>query len=626
MNRLSYQFLIVVYLGLYYSATGNAQQLDSILVRYPEMLFINGNVVSMDDNGVNENVGSVYQAVAIRDGRILSLGTTDSIRSLAGPQTKIYDVKGRTIIPGIIDTHSHPHEYAMGHWGPPREGNFTVEEEEGDTWDNIAQKTLDQVASIKDKFEPGYWVFIDLPGSIKTSDIDINAMLRVHRFLTRHMLDKANSVQNIYITGNRGVLNTRGMESYGAFFGGVDQNDDEPYPDVYHDDGITLSGSVGRVIDEETTEIPLLKAVIEQELLEWAAYGITTYSSRSGMANMVSAILLLDKEGRMPIRHAYSVDSYWFRMMPGNPIFRVDLSGTGTDWLWLNSISISSGDGAYPLHATTIEARPEVKERELLRNRIKYVREYAANGLRWANTHVAGDRTLDVALDLLEIGSAEAGLSLDEIHAKRHASDHCRMNPRPEQLPRLKRLDITMSCAPKYIRGDGPDVIKDYGSEYLSWVVPMKTTIDAGVRTVFEIDTHSVAGEGVFYHIGQYVNRFGPNGEVYAPEQRINRVWALKTATSWASYYVLKEDVLGTLEEGKFADLLVLNKNYFDRDVIPDPMIRTVRPLMTVIGGHVRYLDNGLAAEFKTDPVGIQPEQVIRTISDWEQNPEVLHR
>jgi predicted amidohydrolase YtcJ len=551
----------------------------------------------------------------------MSLGTTESIKKLAVPSTVVYDVKGRTIIPGIIDTHVHLHESAMGHWGPPRTGDYDIEAEEGDTWDDIVQKTLALAESLKTKHPPGYWVFINIPRYLSTSNIQKDTMLRVHRMLTRHMLDKVNSVQKIYITGNRGVLNTLGMQSYGEFFGGVDEKDDEPYPDVFHDDGITLSGSVGRVIEEETTDPSLLMAVIEQEYLEWAAYGVTTYSSRTGMSNMMASIMALDKAGRMPIRYAYGYDSYWFRMMPGHPAFITDMSGTGSDWLWLNSLSLSSGDGAYPLFATTIEARPEIKERELLRSRISYVKDYAAAGLRWANTHVAGDRTLDVAMDMLESGSADAGLTLEQIQSKRHASDHCRVNPRPEQLPRLKKLNITMSCAPKYIE-QGDRLAKDYGKEYVSWMVPMRSMFDAGVRAVLETDTHSVAGEGLFYHISQFVNRFGPNGEVFAPEQRINRILALKTATTWAAYYVLKEDKMGTLEEGKFADLLVLNKDYFDQGTVPDNMIRTVRPLMTMVGGHTRYLDPVLATEFKTEPAGIQPEQVIRRITEWEKNPD----
>ncbi|NIN35356.1 MAG: hypothetical protein GTO60_09805, partial [Gammaproteobacteria bacterium] len=76
-----------------------------------------------------------------------------------------------------------------------------------------------------------------------------------------------------------------------------------------------------------------------------------------------------------------------------------------TDTLWFNSWSATSNDGAYPLLATTIEARPEIKERELLRNRISVTGEYAGAGLRFGNTHIAGDRTLEVTMDLIEAGS-----------------------------------------------------------------------------------------------------------------------------------------------------------------------------------------------------------------------------
>ena len=110
------------------------------------------------------------------------------------------------------------------------------------------------------------------------------------------MLDEVNSDQNIYITGNRGVLNTRGLETYGSFFGGAG-DPDEPYPDVYPDDGITLSGSVGRVIRGEITPIPLFMNVMEQEFREFTALGITTFGSRIGLYNQTAAIKALDKAG-----------------------------------------------------------------------------------------------------------------------------------------------------------------------------------------------------------------------------------------------------------------------------------------------------------------------------------------
>lgn len=606
--------LTALCLGLLFLADVCAQgQVDPRLINYPEMVLVNGNVVSMDDEGVNENVGSTYEALAVRNGRIFAMGATENIRRLIGPDTQVYDLNGRTVIPGIIDTHSHPHGSAVGHWGQPEyEGyvTYTIEAEPGDTWEDIARKTLDLAGEIKDKHAAGEWIMIEWPRQMKGVDMVKDTALSVHRVLTRYMLDEVNAVQNIMVPGNRGVVNTPAMEAYESYFGGE-------HPDMY-DDGVFLSTTVPSAIRGELRPLPYYMDIIEQELREYTAYGITTIASRIELYNVTAAFKALDKAGRLPLRFAYGKDSAWFRTMPDIPEFRTDLSGVGSDWLWLNSVSITSGDGAYPLFATTIEARPEIKEREVLRDRVRYIKDYASKGLRWGNTHVAGDRTLDVALDMIEQGSAQAGMTPEEIRAKRHASDHCRLNPRPDQLPRLKKLGIIMSCASKYLWDDPIEVAEDYGEEYLDWIVPMRSIIEGGVRAVFEIDTHEVAGQGVFFYIGQYVNRLDRDGNVAAPGQRINRIWALKTATSWASYYVLKEDVIGSLKGGKFADFIVLNKNYFDEDEVPDPMIKTVRPLMTVIGGHVRYLDPALAKEFNVEPVGIHPEQVISQIHEWE--------
>lgn len=213
MNTATSTGCKILCLSMFYASTVVAQQLDPRLVTYPDLIVVNVNVVSMEDDGVNEDVGSTYQALAVRDSRILGLGTTEEIRRMAGPDTAVYDVRGRTVILGIIDTHSHPYESAMGHWGPRRTGTYKIVEEAGDTWDDIFRKTLDLVGELKTKHEPDSWLFIDWPGNIESSDIQKDTMIRVHRAFTRHMLDEVNSEQNIYITGNRGVLNTRAMEA-----------------------------------------------------------------------------------------------------------------------------------------------------------------------------------------------------------------------------------------------------------------------------------------------------------------------------------------------------------------------------------------------------------------------------
>lgn len=609
MIKVLLQSLIICGIGLSCIGSGQAQQTDPRLLIYPEVVIINGNIVSMDDSGVNENIGPVYQALAIRNGRILDLGTTADIRKLAGPDTRVYDVKGRTVIPGIIDTHTHIWDMAQEHWGPKLDNLYQIKADKDDTWKIIVQKTLDLVASEKSKKKPGEWMIISWPRRVEGIQSDV--AIRNHRVLTLQMLDKANNVQKVLIEGNRGVMNTPAMAAYGAYFGG-------DYPEMEPEYGIVLSATVDRLLfAEELYDMKTQIAMIGQEISEWAAYGTTAWSSSVESYKQLAAVLALDAQGRLATRVAYAFGPSFYRTMPLHPYLLHDFKGYGTDHLWFNAWSTTSNDGAYPLLATTIEARPEIKERELLRGRNDYTREYAAANLRFSNTHIAGDRTLDVTMDMIEQGSKEANLTEEQIRAKRHASDHCRLNPRPEQLPRLKKLGIIMSCAPKYIGGDGPEVAKDYGEQYLDWVVPMRSMLEAGVMVVYESDTHEVAGVGHFYYLGQMVTRQTDAG-VLAPQQTINRVLALKTATTWAPYYLFKETEMGTLEKGKFADLQVLNKDYFDQKSLPDAMLKTVRPLMTLVGGKTSYLDTALAAELKTEPAGIQPEQLIKQIAEWE--------
>ncbi len=93
------------------------------------------------------------------------------------------------------------------------------------------------------------------------------------------------------------------------------------------------------------------------------------------------------------------------------------------------------------------------------------------------------------------------------------------------------------------------------------------------------------------------------DGKVWQPEERIDRVHAMKMWTRWAAEYVRHPDQLGSLEEGKWADLLVIDRDYF---TVPVDDILKVRPLMTMVGGKVEALNASLASEWRVEPVGHQ--------------------
>jgi predicted amidohydrolase YtcJ len=177
--------------------------------------------------------------------------------------------------------------------------------------------------------------------------------------------------------------------------------------------------------------------------------------------------------------------------------------------------------------------------------------------------------------------------------------------PRPDQIPRIAKLGMIAGATNKYILRT-PEWVLDYGEQALEMVAPRKSMIDAQIMNGFEIDAPlENTPWNMFLSLYWSIARQGPDGEVYAPHQRIGRELALKTATIWGAHYVLKEQVLGSLERGKFADFLVLDRDYL---TIPERDIPQIRILMTVVGGKVEHLVPTLARELGMRTAGANVE------------------
>ena len=103
------RFIAMVLIILLQGSLLYSQQLppEVEIMGYADTVFVNGKVVSMDDRSASAQVGNVYQAVAVKGDSIMKLGTNDEVRGLAGRRTRVLDLDGRTLIPGIIETHQH---------------------------------------------------------------------------------------------------------------------------------------------------------------------------------------------------------------------------------------------------------------------------------------------------------------------------------------------------------------------------------------------------------------------------------------------------------------------------------------------------------------------------------------
>ena len=633
------------------SVTFAQGKFPSQIISYADTILFNGKVVSMDDDGTNTNVGTMTQAMAVRDKIVLALGTNAEIQAMAGSETNQINLQGRTVIPGIIDTHSHLFEYASRGGGrtkpagmEPSLPGWDTLEGQYDTWNQIIPAILAEVKKRADSQPAGTRIFFRIPdegyiweGKHVTSDPFVRYTLGLSlgkdevlseaelgaKPLSIMKMDELAPDHFVHVRfRNDGIGNSKMIQyiknlTYGPVM--------DPGVIETEQTGLT-SNSFNRIMTGEVFE-PFMNQVkwYKQENQYVAAMGMTTFSSNVRSLTQVAAYRYLESIGEIIIRFGFGPSSGTGpQVLPSvlaamGAQFNPQEVRFGSEYMWYIGTGAKAIDSAYP-HMTTSMEPPEisqnVKDREFstenVNNMLEIVDYYVEKGNRFTSTHIAGDGALDMVFKTLEDASKRGGISLEEIRAKRHAIDHCAMNPRPDQIELLRHFNMIASCAPKYITNISDEVTQDYGEQYLKWSVPMRSLIDGGVRAVFEID--EPVTRGLFWYMDLMVNRMDINGNVWIPEERINRVEALKTATIWATEYVGRKKDLGSLEPGKLADYLILNKDYFS---VPDRMIRTVRPLMTVVGGNTVYLDPDFALEIGTVAVGLQPMS-LEHIAIWE--------
>ncbi len=564
---------------------------------YPDFIVYNAKIVTMDDASFESTVGTIVQAMAVRGSRILATGSDAEIRALAGPQTQQMDLNGRTILPSFIMTHEHPTDWAFAEpealrHALPEDNGFVVvrwldgtAQEQISQWEAVLQ---DAVASA----EEGQWVWLSFFWGTEYEHAE-ELWAEFPEHVTRERLDQLAPNNPVRVKNSwplTTVENTRAVEELRRV-----------YPDT--DFGGGLGGS--RLYEPNVIfrgQTRALADILKAELELWAAYGITTHGSSAYASGNFQALSLLDRNGEMPARFAWAYTG---------PDFHIDvlryvsgLVGNGTDYLWnVGAWNTAGGD------CSTLNAPVEIKSRE----RCNFepgspgraiLEDIIRTGGRVATMHTGADKDIDYYLDAIVKASREADISLEEIRAKRHAFDHASGAPRRDQLPIVKNLGMYVSMINTMLwethrEYDTNQRVRDYGIEYANLSVPRKSVTDAGIMNTFEIDRP--IPHKVFTMIQKGITRYSDRDQrVYGPRERTDRIVQLKALTTWGAHYLLREDVMGSLEPGKFADFIVLDRDYL---TVPVEEMPDLRVLMTVVGGQTRHLLPSLAQE-----IGAQPE------------------
>ena len=192
---------------------------------------------------------------------------------------------------------------------------------------------------------------------------------------------------------------------------------------------------------------------------------------------------------------------------------------------------------------------------------------------------------------MLEEARQEGGYSVEYIRNLRLTLEHnALLGLVPDVMEGIKKYGIILNVRTDHL-GDVMENVKDYGDVLITkkFTLPVKTWMNEGIRVTFE-----APGLNPWLVIHELVTRLipvdgrgGTDLQPMLPEEAIDRVTALKMETTWASEYIMAEDTLGTLEVGKFADWVILEKDFFTLPI--DEIRGGISIAMTGLGGRVVY-------------------------------------
>ena len=606
-----------------FGTSGVLAQLHPDVARsgYADTIFVNGKVVSMDDDSTSTEVGTVYQAIAVKGDKIMKLGTTQEVRAVAGPDTQVFDLEGKTLIPGIIEPHSHMYGRAvqyldrLGFDYPPKGVYLTQATADPNDLEKTQGIIRDAIQDAVKEVDPGDWIVLRLGRHADEAPQQLRLWQMTRRLTNRRTMDLWSPENPVLMApGLRGNINSKALEVMEEFLPGYSASIHETmHGDVIGED-IAEIGWVGSqemsVITWELflEQLPLntLAQAIKIISEEASTKGISTFSSRIQFPKIMSGYATLASIGQMPIRLSAH---YEIHRMPTDPqqtrqIYRRTgvLQGIGDDYLWIDGVASERWDSLYPESCTgpDVPAPPHIKAREVCPQPGELpwdtLENAAKAGWRLAGVHMCGSESARSFFKMIDNARAVNGWTMQDVRNMRLTGEHCNLiGQQPDIIQSLKDYGIILSCGPDIV-GESPAWVKDYGEQIQPFIIPLKTWIEAGVKVVGQ----HYGSSPPFNKLWQAVTRQF-DGVVWQPDERIDRVLAMKMWTSWASEYILKEDKLGTLKEGKLADLVIMDRDYF---TVPVDDLLKIRTPMTMVGGKIIQIQQSLASEFGIAPVG----------------------
>jgi len=532
-----------------------------------DLILTNGKIITVDEKF------TIAQALAVRGNRVVAVGTNQQIAQLATPTARRIDLRGRAVVPGLIDNHMHL----------LRAGTTWTREVRFDGVDSRRQ-ALDMVAARTKAVPPGDWVY-----NIGGWSVDQFADSRAK--FTREELDRIapNNPVALQESYYRTYLNTRGLEAFSIRDGAPDPAD-FPKGSIVRDGsgratGI-VEGGMGAVraiaakmprVGENAVEASTLSMIKDMNRAGLTAFGV---------AGCDPALLPMYR--KWEAQHQLNVR-----------IFCIDGVGAGTPEQVERALpqianiklfqgddfidSVLYGESVYgPLHDPMFDSISDPKPDQLTQWR-RLATEVAKNRLP-LHVHAELTHTIDAFLDQIEaINKAYPVKNLRWMLAHFNQSNAA-------QLERMKRLGMYAAVHPWNVINGG--IMHEVFGDDAYDQPPLATIQASGIMWGFGSDGSAANQYMPFITLNYAVTGKMLSG-LKAMRQTISREDALIAYTRRNAFFVFQEDNLGALQPGKLADLVVLDRDYL---TIPADQIKDIKPVLTMVDGRIVYDASAVAA------------------------------
>jgi len=538
---------------------------------YPSLILFNGKIRSFDRQG------SIHEAIACAGSRIVRTGGSDDLRRLAGPETKVIDLKGRTAIPGLTDTHVHLSEKGTAEMELVDCRDFYVDV-------GSVSDILQRLANAADSAPKGSWIVAH--GSPMQ-----DFRLKDKRFPDKRDLDGAVPDHPVSISfgahitvGNSLALTaakiTRDTPDPAGGHIKHDPDTGEPTGELHERAQLIL-----KKVAPEFNYLQLKDGIVFA-LKQCLERGVTTVHDIVRYAEPVRAYQEIYKEGRMHARVSI-LPRVIESMIESKSLIELGLiTGFGNEWLRVGGVKMSIDGGITGRNACFYEPYEDdehnhgiirIQQDELNHTVIKCHEA----GLRCC-VHAIGDRAFDMALDAYE-NAIENSPRKDHRHRIEHMGNWLCT---PERMQRMVRSGIVAipNIAIGYYVGDA--ILDCVGEKRLTKAFPFRTLLKNNVIIAGGSDSPGYWPVDPLRDIAACVSRKMRWGEVWVPEERIsvNEAFAMHTTT--ASWVGFEENEKGSLESGKLADIAVLAEDPFE---VQPEKIKDLKVEMTLVGGEVKY-------------------------------------